>query len=69
MQELHFRADLIRESIRRNKLSQNKLADIMGVTPKTFSCKMNGITEWTLSELQCLKRYLPDLNSNEVFYL
>ena len=69
MQELHFRADLIRESIRRNKLSQNKLAVKLGMSPKTFSLKMNGHYEWTLKELQCLKKYLPDLDSKEVFSL
>ena len=69
MQELHFRADLVRESIRNNGLSQNKLADKLGVTPKTFSRKMNGLCEWTLKELQCLKKYLPDLDAKEVFYL
>ena len=69
MDELNFRADLIRESIRRNGLSQNKLADKLGINPKTFSFKMNGIYQWTLEELQSLKKNLPDLDAKEVFYL
>lgn len=69
MGELNFRADIIRESIRKNNLSQNKLAQKLKINPKTFSFKMNGHVEWTLKELQCLKKYLPDLDAREVFYL
>ena len=69
MDGLNFRADLIRESIRRNNLSQNKLADKLGINPKTMSYKMNGVYSWTLEELQSLKKYLPDLDVKEVFYL
>ena len=67
--ELNFRADIIRESIRKNNLSQNRLAQKLKITPKTFSSKMNGHVEWTLAELQNLKKYLPELDAKEVFYL
>ena len=56
--ELHFRADILREEIRNAGLSQNKIAKAMGLDSKTFSFKMNGVTDWKLKEIQYLQKVL-----------
>lgn len=66
---LNFRADLLREEFRKNKLSQHKVALKMGLSDKTFTSKMNGYTDWKLSEIQQLQKLLVDLDVNQVFNL
>ena len=39
-------------------LSQNKIAKAMGLDSKTFSFKMNGVTDWKLKEIQYLQKVL-----------
>lgn len=65
--ELHFRADILREEIRNAGLSQNKIAKAMGITSKTFSGKMNGKVDWTLTEIQYLQSVLENLDVCKVF--
>ena len=67
--KLTFRADLLREALRRNGLSQSKVANLLGLNQKTVSKKMNGYTDWTLREIQNLQDLLPDINIAEVFKL
>lgn len=66
---INFRADLLRELIRTNGVSQRKLATAMNLTPKTFSNKMNGKAQWTLSEIQRMSTILTGLDVNVVFFL
>ncbi len=67
--ELSFRADLLRECIRSNNLSQHKIAQMMKMTDKTFSEKMNGKTDWKLKEIQLLSKILKSLNVKIIFRL
>lgn len=67
--ELNFRADFLREEIRKNKLSQRKLAKLLGISEKALSQRMNGIREWKLSEIQSLKAIMPDMNTTEIFHI
>lgn len=66
---LIFRADLLRQAIRGVKSSQHKMAAIIGVTDNCFSAKMNGLSEWKLSEIQKLQRAIPNLDVNQIFNL
>lgn len=45
--------------IARNKLTQNDLAKVLGVTPKTISNKINGKSDFTLTEINAIKNLLP----------
>lgn len=65
--ELPFRSDLLREGIRSAGLSQRKLADMIGIDEKTFSQKMNGESDWKLSEIKHLQRLLPNVDIYEIF--
>ncbi len=67
--KLNFRADLLREIIRRNNLSQHKIAAIMGITDKSFTAKMNGYSDWKLSEIQKMQNAIPNFDVNKVFNL
>lgn len=67
--KLNFRADLLRESIRENGLSQRKLSVMMNLNDKTISQKMNGVTQWTLAEIQQMQKILKGLDVNKVFCL
>lgn len=67
--ELTFRADLLREEMRKAKLSQNKVAGLMGISTKTMSSKMNGYNDWNLKEIQELQNILPDMGICTVFNL
>ena len=67
--KLNFRADLLREAIRSNGLSQKKLSEKLGLNDKTISQKMNGVTQWTLSEIQQISGILKGLDVNTVFCL
>lgn len=67
--KLNFRADLLREAIRSNGLSQKKLSEKLGLNDKTISQKMNGVTQWTLSEIQQISSMLKGLDVNTVFCL
>lgn len=67
--KLNFRADLLREAIRSNGLSQKKLSEKLGLNDKTISQKMNGVTQWTLSEIQQISSILKGLDVNTVFCL
>lgn len=62
--KLNFRADLLREAIRSNGLSEK-----LGLNDKTISQKMNGVTQWTLSEIQQISGILKGLDVNTVFCL
>lgn len=64
-----FRADLLREAIRNAKSSQHKMAAIIGITDKSFTAKMNGYSDWKLSEIQKLQNAIPNLDVNQVFNL
>lgn len=66
---LSFRADLLREVIRKNKLSQHKIAKALNLTDKTLSKKMNGTSDWKLSEMQSLQALLVGLDIRQVFNL
>lgn len=68
-ESLIFRADLLREEIRKNKLSQHKVSKILGVSEKTFSKKMNGYVDWKLLEIQQLQKTLKELDVNLIFNL
>ena len=65
--QLIFRADLLRERIRECGLSQRRVAEKMSISEKTFSLKMNGVYDWTLSEVQQLSRILTPLDSVTIF--
>lgn len=67
--KLSFRADLLREVIRKNRLSQHKVAMALNLTDKTFSKKMNGISDWKLGEIQCMQTLLAGLDIKLVFNL
>lgn len=66
---LNFRADLLRETIRRNKLSQRRLCKLLDISEKALSQRMNGTYEWKLSELQAMKRLMPDMDIKEIFHI
>ena len=68
-ESINFRADILRELIRSNGISQRKLATAMNLTPKTVSNKMNGKVQWTLSEIQRMSTILAGLDVNVVFCL
>ncbi|MEF2919619.1 MAG: hypothetical protein U0O22_04020 [Acutalibacteraceae bacterium] len=67
--ELTFSSDLLREEIRKAKLSQYKIAKALNITDKTFSKKMNGDSDWTLREIQQIQAILKDIDICLVFGL
>jgi transcriptional regulator with XRE-family HTH domain len=68
-EKLNFRDDLLRELIRKNKLSQHKVAKALRMSDKTFSNKMNGYIDWKLNEIQRMQRLLNGMDVNLVFNL
>ena len=67
--ELTFRSDLLREEIRKAKLTQHNIAEALNITDKTFSKKMNGDSDWTLREIQQIQAILKDMDVCLVFGL
>ena len=67
--ELTFRSDLLREEIRKAKLTQHDIAKALKITDKTFSKKMNGDSDWTLREIQQIQAILKDIDIGLVFGL
>lgn len=46
--------------LKKNKVSQKSLAVEMGITQKTLSKKLNGVTDWTLGEAKYIWARFPN---------
>lgn len=59
----------LKTEIARKRLSAAKIAEYIGITPKTMSCKVNEKTEFTRSEMFAIhSRFFPDADMRYLFY-
>ena len=47
----------LRAEMAKNGISQEKLAEVIGITQQTFSRKITGLNEWTISEIETICEY------------
>ena len=50
--------DKIKRLLKQQEVSQNELAELLGLTYQTISIKINGHKDFTLSELRTIKMVL-----------
>jgi len=63
----HF-CDLVRGTMRRQKVSQTELAEYLGLTYSSISLRLNGYQDWKLLEVFKTMEYL-ELKGEDVFCL
>lgn len=57
----------LRAVMRNSNISTASLARIIGVTEKTASNKLNGVTEWTWTEIQSIRDLFPQYQLDWLF--
>lgn len=57
--------DYIRGELKRRKISQDALADYLGVSRSTLTYRLNGRIEWSLRDTLKVMEFL-DFNLNEI---
>lgn len=57
----------LRGAMAENGISGNKMSDILGISPRTFSLKLNGKTSFTIEEVGKMLDVLPTVDHDSFF--
>lgn len=63
-----MRASIIRGKIKEKELTQETLAEMLGMSANSLSRKLNGKREFTISEASAVSEILGIENPNDVFF-
>ncbi len=58
---------ILEAEIAKNGITKKEIAEAIGITPRAFSQKLTGKSDLRYSEIQCIRKFFPDIPLEQLF--